>query len=237
MEFQFEKEVRSDSKEGLGQIAKLEEKSRELRSETLKLDFTQINFFDAHLCAGLGAVLTQAQNNLNKIQFDFGTKFKIANAFERNGFMSSFGGASLPDKYETTIKYKRFKADKPLEFKEYLVENLFNLKRMEMVESLRKKISKSLIEVFNNPSLHAKCDFVFACGQYYPFEKHIDFCIANLGRTIHENVKTYLDSNFSKVIDREKLKTPIWWGHSRGKYNERRASSWWIRFKCFKRFY
>ncbi|MCZ0932111.1 MAG: hypothetical protein OXJ52_03045 [Oligoflexia bacterium] len=222
MEFQFEKEVRSD-KEGLDQLAKLEEKSRELRSETLKLDFTQTNFFDAHLCSGLGAVLTQVDKNSNKIQFEFGTEeSKIENTLKRNAFMYPFGRGFLPDRYGTTIKYKKFKADKPLEFKEYLTKHLFNLKDMpEMTEGSKKQIFKSLIEVFNNPSLHAGCDHVFACGQYYPNEKHIDFCIANLGRTIHENVKDYLGSDFSKIIDIKSLNTPIWWAIQEGNTTRR----------------
>ena len=203
MEFPFEKEVRS-GKNGLDQIGKLEKRLRGLSSGELKLNFDKTDFFDAHLCAGLGAILSQAEENLNEIKFNFRAESRVERVLRKNGFMSAFGEGSQPDIYRTTIKYEKFKANEPSEFKKYLSKYLFSLESLSnLPEDLRKKISKSLIEVFDNAFSHTGCKSVFSCGQIYPNEGHIDFSIANLGKTIYDNVSAYLKA--SKVAEDKEL--------------------------------
>ena len=200
MKFQFEKYV-NNKYYGLSQLGKLEQKTRDLSDDVLLLDFTQTDKFESHLSAILGAILTRVKENGNTIDFEFKNKNKVENILERNGFLSAFGHSNeRQDIYGTTIKYKKFKVEEWKRFKGYLIEDLFENKNFPIIaKDLKSKISKSLIEVFKNPGFHTDCKYVFSCGQYYPQNKRLNFCITNLGKTIFDNVSHYLNEDISAL--------------------------------------
>ncbi|NIW80623.1 MAG: hypothetical protein GWN16_14705, partial [Calditrichae bacterium] len=69
----------------------------------------------------------------------------------------------------------------------------------EMSTLLRKKINESIFEIFNNASIHGKCNEVFSCGQYFPKKDILDFTVVDLGRTIKRNVSDFLNKSIAGV--------------------------------------
>ncbi len=196
MRFKFPKSIKSDF-EGYNALMDFYNKTKNLVVEEIILDFDDTKWLEANLIAILGAILNKAQSELNDVRIENLSK-NIKDLFSRNLFLSHFGGLQIPDYYETTIKYRKFKITEEKLFKDYLDRELLSKKAMpDMSILLRKKISESIFEIFNNAVIHGHCDNIFSCGQYYPNKKRLDFTIVDIGKTIKINVNDYMKKNFS----------------------------------------
>lgn len=196
MQFKFPQSIRSDFV-GYATLVDLSNNISDIDFDDITLDFNRTTWFEANLTAVLGAILSNAQGNFNDIKF-IGISEKITSLLSRNHFLSHFGGLKIPDIYDTTIKYRKFKMTEEKLFKEYLDHELLSKEVMPKMSSLlKKKINESIFEIFNNAVLHGNCQNVFTCGQYYPTKSRLDFTIVDLGNTIKTNVNEYLNKNSS----------------------------------------
>ena len=189
MRIYLPKEIHTDYK-GYSSLINLIDKTELLFLKEIFFDFSKVQWFDANLCAVLGAVVTQVQNNLNEVKLINFPK-KIENLFKKNCFFGYFGKEVIPDINDTTIFYRKFKTSEEKYFQKYIDKELLsNLPQMS--ELLRKKINSNILEVFLNAIDHGRSDYIFSCGQYYPAKNIIDFTIVDIGRTIKKNVNQYL---------------------------------------------
>ncbi len=178
--------------EGFKTFIDLYEKAKNLYVDKLILDFSTVKWFDANLLAILGAVINILQDELVHVEF-VNINSQLHKLFERNHFLSNFGGTKIPDEYESTIKYRKFSAYEDKVFTSYLVDELFSKSSMpKMSDKLKDEITLSLLEVYNNAVYHGKCESVYTCGQYFPVKKTLDFTIVDIGRTIKKNVSEFL---------------------------------------------
>jgi hypothetical protein len=196
MKYEFPQNIRS-SFEGYNVFIDFYNKTDDIFFDEIILDLKNTNWIEANLSAILGAILNKIENELNDVKI-INPSDKIEKLLERNHFLSNFGGYKIPDIYETTIKYRKFKTTEEKLFKEYLDRELLSKEAMpEMSTLLRKKINESIFEIFNNAIIHGNCKNIFSCGQYYRTKKRLDFTIVDLGRTIKSNVKDYVNQDIS----------------------------------------
>jgi hypothetical protein len=181
----------------LSDLAKLEATTRGLFLDQLTIDFSHASWFEANLCAALGAILNRTSANLNSVKLE-NIPSGIESIFKKNGFLSHFGGETRPDYYGTTITYSSFGRGDVKAFHAYLQSQLLGRSDLpKMTDPLKIEISRSILEIFVNAITHGNCSQVFACGQFFPSKQRIDFSIANLGTTIQQNVSNFLRSNLT----------------------------------------
>lgn len=196
MRFQFPQSIESNF-EGYGTLIDFCNKTGGLVFDDITLDFSKTKWLEANLTAILGAILNKTQVEFNDVKIE-NLRENTRELLSRNHFLSHFGGSRIPDYYDTTIKYRKFKRTEEKLFKEYLDRELLSKKVMpDMSNLLRKKINESVFEIFNNAVIHGDCRNIFSCGQYYPSKKRLDFTIVDLGKTIKTNVNEYVKTNFS----------------------------------------
>ncbi|RMD96483.1 MAG: ATP-binding protein [Calditrichaeota bacterium] len=165
--------------------------------QDITLDFSETSWFDANLLAGLGAILSRLEDELNHIRI-INLPSNIATVFKRNQFLSHFGGYKIQDFYRTIVRYAKFKSSDEQVFKIYLEKELLSIEGMSnMSGSLRKKVNESIFEIFNNAIIHGGCTYVFSCGQHFPKKRRLDFAVADLGATIKKNVCAYLNKDLT----------------------------------------
>lgn len=189
----------SSDYEGYSYFALLNQKISQLLFKTLAFDFRNNTWFEANLCAILGALLNQAKANFNNIVFENLTG-KQREILSRNHFLASFGGEKIEDYNNTTIKYRRNKLND-----EKLIHNILSNELLGKQEFPRlsimahKEIESKIFEIFSNAIIHGDCEFVYSCGQFFPkkLPPRIDFTIVDLGNTIKLNVNNFLASNLS----------------------------------------
>ena len=195
MIYKFPTEIKSNYN-GYETFVDLYHKIKDYSFSKIYLDFDLTTWFDANLCAVMGAILARVTENVNEIYFQ-GLSESLEDLFKRNHFLSHFGGVQLPDNRLSCIEYRKFKTTDEKLFKNYLDNDLLSTRAMPvMSKQLKKRINESLFEVFNNAVNHGHTKYIFSCGQYYPRKKCLDFTIVDLGTTIKKNVNKYL--NISK---------------------------------------
>jgi hypothetical protein len=167
------------------------------------IDFRKCRYFEANLSSVLGAIFSSiSMRNNNEIQIS-NLNYALDNIFKRNGFLSKFGTAKMPDEYNTTISYQEFEEDKGVNFKDYIRDNLLRKDDFPELSVLaEKKINESIFELFENAHTHGNCDKIHTCGQYFPNHNppRIDMTIVDLGQSIKANVNRHLEMIGKNII-------------------------------------
>jgi hypothetical protein len=169
--------------------------------EDIIFDFRDNTWFEANLCAIMGAVLNTVQEKLNNVSL-LNINQYTERILRKNQFLASFGDYPIPDKYDTTIKYRRNKLNEEKLIKEFLFNELLWKRDFPKLSSAaQKEIVRSIFEIYSNAIIHGNCDYVYSCGQYYPNKPQpsLDFTIVDLGNTIKTNVNNFLGSGFSGI--------------------------------------
>lgn len=142
------------------------------------------------MCAPLGAIMYKLGDQLNTIRLVHLQK-PVEKILAKNGFLSSYGGARIPDTWGTTIRYQKFDTKDDRYFASYIEKELMKRKELPtMSAGLMKKFRESVFEVFSNSVVHSETkEGIFSCGQFFPLSRTIDICVADLGIGIKNNVK------------------------------------------------
>lgn len=183
--------------EGIAYFSKLYQEIKDESFESIQLDFRNTQWFEANLCAILGAIINHAQNNFNEIVL-INFNYKLQDILSRNYFLASFQGNKIHDFYDTTIKYRKSKLTDEQLIYSYLEEELLSKKDFPRLSTpVKNEIIRSIFEIFSNAVIHGNCQFVYSCGQLYPNKNppYINFTIVDLGNTIKQNVNNFLNTD------------------------------------------
>lgn len=166
--------------------------------EEIEIDMSTTHWFDADMCAVLGAILYKLGSNLNSVQLT-NLNQSIEKILSKNGFLSNYGRKSIPDKWGTTVPYERFETKDDRYFAGYIEARLVGRSELpRMSAMLVKKFRESVFEIFSNAVIHSKTQLgIFSCGQYFPRRNRLDFTVVDLGVGIRHNVREYTRQNIS----------------------------------------
>lgn len=186
---------------GYNFLSNLNHQLQSFEFERIDINFSNNTWFEANLCAVLGAIIVQAGEKFNEISI-IGLANLQKDIFSRNHFLASLGGEKIPDYNDTTIKYRRNKMSDDKLIKEFLYKELINKSDFPKLSSgAKKEIIRSIFEIYSNAIIHGDCLEVCSCGQYYhkKVPPRIDFTIVDMGKTIKNNVNEYLNSELSGI--------------------------------------
>ena len=167
------------------------------------VDFTECKFFDAYLCAVLGAYLDKYHRSGFRVAYREPRKASIHTILKKNGFLVNFGLPRDSDTNETTVKYFEFEtSDESLEsFTEYVLEDLLTKNMFDLLSDIQKgDITYFLSEIFSNALLHSNSQKIHCCGQYFPQRngKSLIFAIVDTGVGFKQNLYS---KNKSELMD------------------------------------
>ena len=181
---------------GFSFLAKLSGQLEELMFQNIEISFENNTWFEANLCAVLGAIINKSQADLNDFTFtNFQSQQK--NILSRNHFLASFGGVKIEDGFNTTIKYRKSKISDEKLIHEYLFRELLGKEDFPKLSfGLKKEIERSIFEIYSNAIIHGGSENIYSCGQHFPnkISARVDFTIVNMGTTIKENVGKHLNT-------------------------------------------
>ncbi len=184
-------DVRSDEA-GFWGLASLWKAAEALEYGKLELDLTRCNWFDANMCAALGAVLARVADRLNAVEI-VSIREGVESVLCRNGFLTNFGYPASDDRQGTTLPYRRLRLNDAGRFEDYLADNLVGKGIPEMAAGFGRVFKQSLFEVFQNAVQHSESRHgLFVCGQFYPTRHRLDISIADAGVGIPANVERFL---------------------------------------------
>lgn len=186
------------NQQGFTDLARLNAQTEACRSNDIEIDMKEATWFDADMCAVLGAILCRLENNLNVVNLT-NIGFGVEKILSKNGFLSHYGRRHVSDYWETTIAYHRFDVEDDRYFADYIEKEFIGRSEMpEMSRALLKKFRESIFEIFSNAVLHSRTQLgVFSCGQFFPNKHRLDFTVADLGVGIHKNVCEHIRTELS----------------------------------------
>ena len=166
--------------------------------KNIELNMEDTNWFAADMCAVLGSILHSLRKRLNEVSLK-NIDPSIEEIFSKNGFLSHYGGALIPDQWGTTISYKRFDITDDHHFANYIESEFISRSEIpKMSDILLKKFRESIFEIFSNSVLHSQSDMgVFSCGQFFPNQDRLIFTVADLGVGIRHNINNHTQQELS----------------------------------------
>jgi hypothetical protein len=181
--------------EGYELLCYISFKSYSTINKNIRFDFSKNDYFEANLCSPFGALLEGLRERGNTIFFD-GLNSSVEEEFIKNGFYKLVNaGFSNNDSLVTIMDFKKFTLLDNIKFQDYINEQLLAQKDFPyLTDLLKKKINKSILEIFNNAHTHGGCEFVYTCGQYSVDDMKLKFTISDMGTTIRKNVNDYFKS-------------------------------------------
>ncbi|OQY12225.1 MAG: ATP-binding protein [Desulfobacteraceae bacterium 4572_19] len=182
--------IRSDCN-GFDNIADIAAKTRGILFDSIELDISSCNFFEANMAAPLYAVIARLRDELNDVSIAH-VPSGVSTILRKNKFLSVFNQPDLTDTNQTTLPFKIFKLSAGDQFNDYLDIYMRGRGIPVMSEALTKRFRQSLFEIFLNATIHSQSESgIFVCGQFYPQKHRMDFTIADSGVGIRKNVRRY----------------------------------------------
>ncbi len=185
----FLPEIRHDQS-GFQALVRLETEAKDCFLDDVDIDMSAATWFDADMCAAFGAILYRLSDNLNTIRLT-NVCSSVEKILSKNGFLSHYGREKIPDRWGTTIPYRRFDVKDDRYFADYIENELIHRAEMPvMSQGLLKKFRESIFEIFSNAVLHSNSELgIFSCGQFFPNRQRLDFSVADLGIGMRKNIQ------------------------------------------------
>lgn len=132
-------------------------------------DFAQVEWIEANLCAVLGAIIETNKKQGASFSFINFTKEAIEHTLRNNDFLRYIKNTGAqPSKVHSGIPFRQFALENEDELEEYIYEYVLLAKAVpDMSEGAKKKIFRSIFELYQNSVMHSGADSIFVCGQFY----------------------------------------------------------------------
>jgi hypothetical protein len=109
---------------GFQALTNLWAQTKDCLFEEIEIHLDETSWFDADMCAAFGAVLHRL-SNLNTVRLT-GIRAHVEGILSKNGFLSHYGRQQIPDRWGTTIPYKRFDVKDDRYFADYIEHELIH---------------------------------------------------------------------------------------------------------------
>jgi signal transduction histidine kinase len=197
---------------GFNNIARIAAETQGLIFDSVQLDFSSCEFFEANMTSPLFTVISNIRDNLSNISV-VGLNSGLNEILRKNNFMSQFHEKSLVDETKSAIPFKVFKLHAGEQFFEYLELYMYGKGMPKMSKVLKKRFKQSLFEIFQNAAIHSKSPAgIFTCGQFFSEMQRLDFSISDSGVGIRENVRNY--TGLKKMSSRDAIKWALTEGNT-----------------------
>lgn len=178
--------------DGFASLAELSNATKACSMEVIEIDMSATTWFDANMSAALGVVFTQLADRLNTVQ-PVKIRNKVETILSKNLFLEGFGYPNTLDSNGTVIPYRRFKPEDDRYFASYLNKHLTGKGIPRMSDGLGRCFKDSILEIFANSAGHSETKLgIFACGQFFPMQGRLDFCVADAGIGFRRKIRKEL---------------------------------------------
>ncbi|MEC5167459.1 anti-anti-sigma regulatory factor [Flavobacterium sp. PL11] len=201
MIIKFDNDIKTDF-EGYQKLVDLITKINNSTDQNIIFDFSNVFFFEANLCAVLATILEILENSGKTVKL-INFNNKVETILRKNEFLIQHGYDKIFDKYATSIRYQKFDPTNKLDdnnFEIYIKQQLLSKNDFPSHSKLLgKHITLRIFELYENARTHGSCDYIHACGQYFPKkpEKPLNVTIVDTGKNFQENVSKFLNQNIA----------------------------------------
>jgi anti-anti-sigma regulatory factor len=201
MTIKFENDIKTDF-DGYQKLVDLITNINNSTDQNIIFDFANVFFFEANLCAILATIIEIFENKGRTVKL-INFNSRVETILRKNEFLIQHGYGKIFDRYETSIRYQKFDPSNKLDdnnFEDYIKQQLLSKNDFPSHSKLLgKHITLRIFELYENARTHGSCDYIHACGQYFPKqpEKPLNVTIVDTGKNFQENVSKFLNQNIA----------------------------------------
>ena len=165
------------------------------------LDFSDVHWIEANLCAVLGAIVQQNRKNGSTFKFaNWEEKHFLKHTLKNNGFLNILDERNKlnpnPKRKNSGIPFRSFDLKDEDAVEEYIYKYVLLSEQVpEMTDGAKKKIYRSIFEIYQNSVIHSGAKEIFVCGQFYVNKKRMALTMVELGKTFKDNVCNYKEEH------------------------------------------
>lgn len=183
--------------DGFARLAELSNSAKDCAFDTIEVDMSSTTWFDANMSAALGVIFARWTDDLNTVQ-PVAIRQNVEAILTKNMFLVGYGYPPRSGTYSTVIPFRRFNPEDDRYFVSYLNRHLAGKGIPKMSEGLGRRFKDSLLEIFVNSSMHSETTLgIFSCGQFFPMQHRLDFCIADAGIGFRKKIRKELNLNLN----------------------------------------
>ena len=196
--------------EGFTFFAKLLDRTRQKKH--FIFDFEQVNWLDANLCALLSAIIHH--NRRYGAVFSHHPKMNDQHRWTLNniGLLALLKNIEHLEKNSSAIPLKEFDMVNESEVEEYIYRYILKSDLVpQMSPGAKRKVFRSIFEIYQNSVMHSGASHIYVCGQYFKHKKRMALTMVEIGRTFKENVTSH-DQKYSHFTGKQSIE----WAVERG---------------------
>jgi len=178
-------------------------------------DFSEVRFFEANLSVILGAIYKEKKSTF----ITFGIKGMNNNNFlkttlSNNGFLNLFDDKISEKKLSSGIPFRKFDMKNEAEFQNYIYNYVFEKHGIpELSPGAKKKIYRSIFEIYENAVKHSGASNIYVCGQSYGNKKRMALTMIDIGHSIKKNVNEFNDK-YRNYSGKESINWAVQYGNT-----------------------
>ncbi len=203
MEIKFTDDIKTDF-DGYSRLLSVLTEALYSPDKEILFDFCKVQFFEANLCAVIATIIEILEQQGKTVSFkNFQNQVEII--LRKNEFLLPYNYRPIVDSYQTCIRYKKFNPNLQVDdsnFEDYIKNELLNKSDFPShSQLLGKHITLRIFELYENARTHGLCNYIHACGQYFPRKlgKPLNITIVDRGKNFQENVSGYLKQEMDAV--------------------------------------
>lgn len=177
--------------DGFGFLSGFHEKTK--KRKHYKVDFSNCTWMEANLCAILGASIHL--NSLNGSKFTLTNlieKSFIKNTFLNNGFLEFIQNEKTRTFQHSGVPFASYDMKNEADFEQYIYKYILSTQKIpNMSDGTKKKIFRSIFELYQNSVMHSDADQIYVCGQYFLTKGRLALTMVEFGRTFKSNVQQH----------------------------------------------
>lgn len=155
-------------------------------------DFSRLQRFDPHLSAVIGCIIIVNQKKGSIFEFinlknDFVNKTMV-----NNGLLELIDGTKRPNNINSGIPFRRFDMKSESELEDYVYRYLLlTSKDFNLSDEAKKRIFRSIFEIYQNSVMHSQAEEIFVCGHKFPLRGLLGLTMVEIGKTFKDNVTSF----------------------------------------------
>ncbi len=185
-----------------------------------ELNFIHVTWFEANLCAVLGSIIvTNKKHGAIFECINLNNKY-VKTTFLNNGFLELITGIKPKQNFTSGIPLKIFDMRNEDEVENYIYKYLLlSAKVPTTSDAAKRKIFRSIFEIYQNSVMHSGADKIFVCGQYYFNKGRMALTMVEIGTTFKQNVSRY-KKEYSNYTGSQSIEWAVKSGNTTKKENE-----------------
>lgn len=157
------------------------------KGKTVKINFSKTKWIDPSVCSILALIFDEL-NEKNGLIFKFvELQNRHLKLFKNNGFLWSLQASNKENYENPSIELKKVSTNNSKNIINYLEKKLESHDFYYKNNKHFRNVSRCILEIFKNCSMHGEAEHIYICGHYFPETKSLIFTLSNFGNTFKEN--------------------------------------------------